>query len=175
YAYARKRDYEKALEICEWLIQDETTEIGGYRERSAVYSHMGDIKAAIRDQQYVISKGSEEPWDFFHLGLLQLEQSLAAQAADSFGMAVAMGDKAEYYYYRESALFFRAVAYLESGDFERAIQNCAEVAADFETYVRTTTFRGMRSREDILNAAHAALEARAHRGTSVEGEDCSEG
>jgi hypothetical protein len=65
--YACSRNYEKAIELCDWLIQDPATKIAGHRQRSAVRTHMGDIDGAIIDLKYVLETDRLEPADFHAL------------------------------------------------------------------------------------------------------------
>jgi tetratricopeptide (TPR) repeat protein len=161
YDYARKSEYPKALELCDWLIQEKTTEVAGYRKRAAVREHMGNIDGAISDLEYVISSNSKEPADFYGLGLLQLKRGLTAQAVDSFTAAIEIGEEAGFDYYRQGALLFRAEAYLKLCDFESAINDCSVLPVGYKTYMSSAA--GMRSKEDILAEANAALKSKNHK------------
>lgn len=158
YDYACKSEYPKALELCDWLIQDKSTEMAGYRKRAAVREHMGDIDGAIADLQQIVSDNSKEPADFYGLGLLQLQRGLTAQAVASFTTAIEIGDKAGFEYYRQGSLLFRAEAYLKLCDFENAINDCSVLPAGYKTYMGSAG--GMRSKEDILAEANAALKSK---------------
>jgi tetratricopeptide (TPR) repeat protein len=161
YDHARKFEYPKALELCDWLIQDKSTEIAGYRKRASVREHMGDIDGAISDFQHVVSTDPREPADFYRLGILQLQQGLTAQAVVSFTKAIEIGSEAGFHYYTPGALLFRAEAYLKLCDFENAISDCSTLPAGFNTYMGGSS--GMRSREDILGEANAALKAKRRK------------
>lgn len=161
YDYARKSDYPRALELCDWLIQEKSTEIAGYRKRAAVREHMGDIDGAIGDLQRVIASASVEPGDFYGLGLLLFQRGEAAQAVASFTRAIEIGSKAGFDYYTQGALIFRAEAYLKLCDFENAISDCSALPAGYKTYIGGSS--GMRSREDILGEANAALKSKGRQ------------
>ncbi|NMG72849.1 tetratricopeptide repeat protein [Parazoarcus communis] len=161
YGYACKSDYPKALELCDWLIQEKSTEIAGYRKRAFVREHMGDIDGAISDLQHVVFNNSKEPADFYGLGLLQLQRGLTAQAVASFTEAIEIGSEAGFDYYTQGALLFRAEAYLKLCDFENAISDCSTLPAGYKTYMGGAS--GMRSREDILGEANAALKLKGRK------------
>lgn len=158
YDYACKSDYPKALEICEWLIYDKSTEMAGYRQRAAVREHMRDFDGAICDLQRVVSDSQIEPGDFYGLGLLQFRQGLTAQAIASFTKAIEIGSEAGFEYYTKGSLLFRAEAYLKLCDYENAIRDCSALPADYKTYMGGAS--GMRSRENILDEANAALKSK---------------
>jgi hypothetical protein len=47
YAHASSGDYDKAIELCDWLLQDSATEIAGRRQRSAVKTHWATLTAQL--------------------------------------------------------------------------------------------------------------------------------
>lgn len=156
YDYARMSDYPQALEICDWLIEDKSTAIAGYRKRAAVREHMGDFEGAISDLLYVVSNDTGEPADFYGLGILQLQQGATAQAITAFTKAIEIGREAGFEYYTQGSLLFRAEAYLKLCDFEKAINDCTALPDGYKTYMGGAS--GMRSRENILDEAHFALK-----------------
>ncbi|MEO6146340.1 MAG: tetratricopeptide repeat protein [Sulfuriferula sp.] len=160
YDYACKTDYQTALEICEWLIQEKSTEMAGYRKRASVREHMGNFDGAISDLQHVVSFDAKEPADFYGLGLLQLQQGFTAPAVDSFSKAIELGSNTGFHYYTQGSLLFRAEAYLKLCEFEKAIEDCSALPTDYKTYVSSA---GMRSKEDIFNEANAALKAKGRK------------
>jgi tetratricopeptide (TPR) repeat protein len=161
YDYARKLDYPKALEICEWLIQEQSTEMAGHRKRAAIREHMGNFDGAISDLRHVVSNGSKEPADFYGLGLLQLQQGATTEAITSFTKAIELGREVGFDYYTQGSLLFRAEAYLKLCDFKNAIGDCSALPLGYQTYMGSAS--GMRSRENILDEANAALKAKPAR------------
>lgn len=158
YSYACKSDYQKALEICEWLIQETSTEIAGHRKRAAIREHMGDLDGAMSDLQYVVSNSPMEPADFYGLALLQFQQGLTTQAIASLTRAIELGNSAGFAYYTQGSLLFRAEAYLKLCDFENAIRDCLALPTGYKTYMGINS--GVRSREDILDEANAAIRSK---------------
>lgn len=49
YALATKKDYDKALAICNAVIKNYPSPPDGLRKRAAVYAHKGDLALAIGD------------------------------------------------------------------------------------------------------------------------------
>lgn len=158
YNYACSRNYEKAVELCDWLIQDPATEIAGRRQRSAVRTHMGDIDAAIIDLKYVLETVRLEPADFHALGILLLQNGSTIEAIERFGDAVKIGEAAKNHYYTNSSLLFGAEAKLKICDFDGAIKDVSGLPDGYRVYFSGT---GMRSKEDIADEARAAIERKA--------------
>lgn len=158
YDYACKGHYEKAIELCDWLICEPSTEIAGRRKRAAVKSHMGDIEGAILDLKFVLDTVRLEPADFHALGILLLKSGATAEAIESFSEAVKAGIVAKNDYYTDSSLLFGAEAKLKVCDYEGAAKDISDVADGFRAYIPGT---GMRSKEDILAEARAAIERKS--------------
>ena len=158
YNYACSRNYEKATELCDCLIQDPATEIAGHRQRAAVRTHMGDIEGAIIDLEHVLETDRLEPADFHALGMLLLENGSTSEAIERFGDAVKIGEAAKNHYYTNSSLLFGAEAKLKVCDFDGAIRDVSRVPDGYRAYLSGT---GMRSKEDIVDQAKAAIERKA--------------
>ncbi len=159
YNFACKAQYDEALKICDWLIEEKSTEVAGYRERAAVKEHMGDIHGAIADLQLVVVRAEDEPADFHALGLLLLQNGFTVDAINSFGKAISIGEKTGNHYYTNSSLLFRAEAYLKRADFKDALADVMHLPIGYQTYIPSS---GMRSKEQITKEASAAL-ARKHK------------
>lgn len=158
YKYACSRDYEKAIELCDCLIQDPATEIAGRRERSAVRTHMGDIDGAIIDLKYVLETFRLEPADHHALGILLLQNGSTIEAIERFGDAVKIGETAKNHYYTNSSLLFGAEAKLKVGDFDGAMRDVLGLPDGYRAYFSGT---GMRSKEDIADEARTAITRKA--------------
>lgn len=154
YQYACGRNYEKAVELCDWLIQDPATEIAGRRQRSAVRTHMGDIDGAINDLKFVVEKVHLEPADCHALGILLLQNGATIEAIERFADAVKLAEAANNHYYTNSSILFGAEAKLKNCDFDGAIRDVAELPDGYRAYFSGT---GMRSKEDISMEARAAM------------------
>ena len=157
YDLARKSQYDQALEICDWLIEEKTTEVAGYRERAAIKEHMDDLDGAIGDLKEVISRFDKEPADFHALGLLLLQSGATTEAIEAFGQAISLGEELENHYYTDSSYLFRAEARLKLNDPEEALVDVERLPDGYKAYVPGS---GMRSKEDIATQANAALARR---------------
>ena len=155
YTYACNRNYEKALELCDWLSQHSSTRIAGQRQRAAVKTHMGDIDGAIIDLKSVLETDRLEPADFHGLGMLLLQNGSTKEAIEQFSAAVQIGEAAGNHYYTNSSLLFRAEAKLKICDFAGARQDVSGLPSGYKAYFSGT---GMRSREDIDSEAGVALQ-----------------
>ena len=158
YAYACSGNYGKAIDLCDWLIQDPGTEIAGLRQRSAVKTHMGDIDGAIADLQALLEADRVEPADFHALGILLLQNGSTTEAIERFDDAVKIGAAAKNPYYTKSSLLFGAEAKLKVGDFDGALRDVAQLPDGFRAYFSGT---GMRTKEEIACEATAAIERKA--------------
>lgn len=158
YGHACKGNYDEALAICNWLIEDESTEVAGYRERAAVKEHMADVAGATRDLQNVVSRFTHEPADFYALGILLLQSGATSEAIDAFGQAVEIGVTENNTYYTNASLLFRAEAFLKRADFDEAVADAARLPDGYRTHIPGS---GMRSKEDISAEAAAAIGRKA--------------
>jgi tetratricopeptide (TPR) repeat protein len=158
YNYACSRNYERAVELCDWLIQDPATEIAGLRQRAAVRTHMGDLEGAIADLKCVLKMSQLEPADYHALGILLLQSGEAVEAIDKFADAVKIGDAAKSHYYTNSSLLYGAEAKLKVCDFDGALKDVTGLPDGYRAYFSGT---GMRSKEDIASEAEAAVARKA--------------
>ncbi len=158
YRLACKEQYADALEICNWLIEEESTAIAGYRQRAAVKEHMRDVNGAIQDLTVVTSRFAHEPADFHALGILLLQNGNTLDAIAAFGTAINLGKSSGNNYYSNSSLLFRSEAFLKRDDLEDAINEVTGLPNGYGTYISGT---GMRTRENILDDATAALKRKS--------------
>ncbi len=154
YGLACKSQYDQALAICDWIIEDSSTEVAGYRQHAAIKEHMSDIEGAILDLQAVISRFNREPADFHALGLLLLQSGATVDAIDVFSRAINLGEEADHHYYTNSSLLFRADAHLKRADFVEALKDIGHLPSGYQAYLPGS---GMRSKEQIFAEANAAL------------------
>ena len=145
---ATKKRFDDALGICDWLIQEPTTEIAGLRQRSGVKELAGDLRGAVEDLLKVVKRFPHEPGDFHALGLLQLELGDTQQSVASFGKAVALSEDSRTDYYKNSSLLFRAIANLKLGLLAEAEADCSKLPAGYRVHLNED---GDKSREDVLD------------------------
>lgn len=162
YGLACKSKYDEALAICNWLIEEKSTEVAGYRERAAVKEHMGDIEGAILDLQAAVSRFDKEPADFHALGLLLLQNGSTIDAIAAFSNAITLGENSGNHYYTNSSLIFRADAYLKRADYVEALADAEHLPLGYQAHISGS---GMRSKEQISVEASAALARKAKQRT----------
>lgn len=155
YGMAIKGNYAAALELCNWIIEEPTTEIAGLRQRAAVLEHMNDIGAAITDLRVLTEKYPHEPADFHALGILMLGYGDTSQAVSAFSNAIKLGEKKKFAYYENSSYLFRAEAQLKLMLYKEALEDAQRLPPDYGTYI---TGSGMRTKEQILKDAMDGLE-----------------
>ncbi|QYF94491.1 hypothetical protein KY495_04540 [Massilia sp. PAMC28688] len=156
YAMACKGDYTKALALCDRLMQDDMAVIAAQRQRAAIFSHQGNIKAAIADLEQVVRAFPCEPADFHALGILQLQAGDAADAVENFRKAVRADAAADSSYYTNSSLMFSAAAQLMLGNFSAAIAGAARLPDGYKVYIPGT---GIRTKEDVISKATGAASS----------------
>lgn len=150
--------YDDALAVCAWLMEDAATHVAGLRQRAEVKQAMQDLDGAIADLQSVVALFPHEPGDFYFLGILLLKNGSTAEAIRAFGAAIQADAKAGSSYYTQGARLFRAEAYLKNCDYDEAIADATSLPAGCKTHIPGS---GMRSREQILGDAAAALERKS--------------
>ncbi|NVD97748.1 M48 family metallopeptidase [Massilia sp. BJB1822] len=155
YAMASKGDYVAALDLCNWLVEESTTEIAGLRQRAAVLEHMNNIEAAIADLRVVTEKYPYEPADFHALGTLMLGFGDTSQAVAAFDKAIQLGREKKFAYYENSSSLFRAEALLKLNLYKEALEDARRLPPGYGTYIAGS---GMRTKEQILKEATDALE-----------------
>ncbi len=154
YSWARKDDYEKALALCDAVIQAHPSFPNGKRTRAAIYARKGDIDRAIADITDVIAKEPDDPSHYFFRGWWYLDSGNAKQAIEDLTKALALGKNNDNYH-DESTYFFRATAHLREGRYNEALADCQHVRDDFMIYIKSA---GKISKADIEREATAGKE-----------------
>jgi tetratricopeptide (TPR) repeat protein len=155
YSLAMKGQYAEALDICNWLIENPTTEIAGLRKRSAVLEHKRDVAGAITDLQTVIRLCPDEPADYYSLGILLLSSGETLSAVSAFTSALKIGETRDFTYYKDPSLLFRAEAQLKLTQYKKALDDVQSLPDGFGTYIPGT---GMRTKENIAKEAKDGIE-----------------
>lgn len=154
YGLALKNQSDKALALCDWLIEAQETSMSGHRQRAAVLEYIGNIQDAICDLEFVTSAGSREPADFHALGILYFNLGEMARAELAFTGALELGRAACNTYYKSSSHLFRAEARLKCADYKEALADVRELPDQYSTYMPGV---GMRSKEQIAVDAQREL------------------
>jgi tetratricopeptide (TPR) repeat protein len=152
FSAAKKDDYDKALAICNAVIQTHPSLPDGLRKRAEIYTRMGDLDRAIADLTEVIKKASDDPSDYFFRGWRYLDKGNAAKAVEDLTKALALGQKHDSHYHDESVHFFRAAALLRLERYKEALADCEHVRDDFLIYIRSA---GKITKADIVREAKA--------------------
>lgn len=128
-------NYEQAIAICDQVIRDHPTLPDGVRERAAIYARMGDYSRAITDIDAAITLDPTEPDYHFFRGWWHLVIGNFDEAVEAETTAIEVGNKKSGHPFRESAHFFRAVAFSQQGKFEEVLSDCEMVRDDYLIYL----------------------------------------
>jgi tetratricopeptide (TPR) repeat protein len=145
-----KKDYAKALEICNSVIKEYPSLVDGLRKRAAIYAHMGDLERAIADMTGVINLELEVPSNYFFRGWWHLDNGCPALSVDDLTRAIALGEEHNLHYHDQSAYFFRSAALLQLRRYAEALADIQHVDDDFLIF---TKFAGKLTKADIVRAA----------------------
>lgn len=117
-----------------------------------IHSREGDNKAALADLNKAILLFGKEPHPYYMRGIIYLQTGEYLTAVHDFSKVIELCDYHKSDYYRESAYFLRADAYVRLKEFVKAIADCAHISDDFSTWTDK-----LRTKKDVL-AACADLE-----------------
>jgi tetratricopeptide (TPR) repeat protein len=147
---ARAEDYEGALAIASKLIAQHPEEMKVWSLRSYIHARKRDCQTAVEDVSRAIEINSMEPALFFDRGRYHLTLRQFAEAAKDFTRALELCDRHHNDYYRESAHFMRAEAYLKLGRINEARADLKHVRDDFAVWIDLP-----RSKQAILDECNA--------------------
>lgn len=158
YGHALAGRFGEAINLCNSLISHDVTKLAGYRQSAAVKEYMSDVDGAIQDLQTLAAAASEEPSDFYALGLLLLQTGATMAAIQSFSNAISLCKTTGETYYLNGSHLFRAEAYLRICDYKLALADVERLPVGYRTHVPGT---GLRSKESIFAEATAALSQKS--------------
>ncbi|MFT3664283.1 tetratricopeptide repeat protein [Piscinibacter sp.] len=150
--FAKKGQYEEALLICEWLLEESSTQVAGLRRRASVFEQSGNLEQAIEDLEGILTLGIEEPADMYQLGLLYLQACRHIEAEIVLSKAVRVSLHEGFSYYLNSCRLLRAEALLRQRRGREALAELAEVPKGFSVYVYGS---GNRTQEGMTAEAQA--------------------
>jgi tetratricopeptide (TPR) repeat protein len=143
---AQSDNYSEAWSRLEILVSNNPKEEALiWRTRAYIHSREGDDKAAISDLDRSIFIFEKEPHPYYTRGIIYFQIGQFKNAVCDFSKVIELCDYYKSDYYRESAYFLRADAYVRLEDFEKAIADCAHVSDDFQTWTDK-----IRTKNDIL-------------------------
>ena len=158
YGHALAGRSEEAINLCNALISHDATKLAGYRQRAAVKEYAADVDGAIQDLQALAAGASEEPSDYYALGLLLLQTGATMAAIQAFSNVISLCKAAGEDYYLNGSHLFRAEAYLRICDYKLALADVERLPVGYRTHVPGT---GLRSKESIFAEATAALSQKS--------------
>lgn len=152
YEFAKKGQYENALSICKWLLDEPSTRVAGLRRRASVLEHCENIEMAIEDLEEILSLGVNEPADMYQLGLLYLQVDRDIEAEAVLGKAVLVSLDKGFAYYLNSCRLLLAEALLRQRKASKALTELAQIPQGFSVYVYGS---GNRTQQEMTAEAHA--------------------
>jgi tetratricopeptide (TPR) repeat protein len=143
-------DFEQALHLCNELISggDQIYEV--YSERSYSYHQLGRLSEALRDIEEMIGLRPNSASAYIRKSAINLEIGRDLIVVDCASIVIDSGDE----YFMSTALFYRAVAYLNLDKKSEAMRDGLRLPDEFEFAVKTKN-KGLwkLTRGDILNMA----------------------
>ena len=130
---AQDERYSEALSRLEDLTADDLQYRALiWRTRAYISSRKGDNVAAISDLTQSILLFAKEPHPYYTRGIIYLQIGDYVNAVNDFSKVLELCDLYNSDYYKESAYFLRADAYVRLKEFKMAIADCAHVSDDFQ-------------------------------------------
>lgn len=151
FRYSQREEYQKAFNICDRIIKQYPENSLGYRERAYVNARQRKHKKAVDDIGIAISLDPIQADYCFTRARWLLNCGRPEEACRDLSEVLFLEERFGREYYVESAYFYRAAAYLDSGLYKEALQDCRKVRNGFVVYMKG----GLRSKEDIERDARA--------------------
>ena len=148
-----QREYDEALRLCNEVLEEIPDSTDALRERSFVYRHMRDTRAAAKDLTRLIELGSDEPVDYFDRGDCYIDLGDQEQAIRDLTRVVELGEIHQHRYYTNAAYFFRAYALFAAGRYAEALVDCERLRDGFTFFVGGT----VRTKESLTAEIAARL------------------
>lgn len=133
------------------------TAADAWRQRAALRSQLHDRPGAVADMQAVTAMCDRRPADFHALGTLLLRGAATAPAIAAFDRAITLCEESGAADCLHAALLYRASAHLKLAHLAAALRDAMRLPPGYGGWVPG---EGMRAKEELLSAAHAALERR---------------
>jgi tetratricopeptide (TPR) repeat protein len=152
---SNNRDYERAIEVCNEIIDTFPLRADGFRQRAWVFSHQGILSKALDDISLAIDKGEDDPHDFALRGRWFIGVGNFKAAIEDQSKVIDIGEESQFFYHTESAYFFRAVAFFNVQQYQDAINDLSKVRDDFLLYEIGI---GKLSKKDILEKCNRNLK-----------------
>lgn len=165
HEHTRREEFAQALAICQHLILHKATRLAGYRERAEVWQSMNEPELALADLREAIAIGSQEPVDYYNLGIALLKQRDAREAVQAFTKAMEIGAACKFHYYTPSSRFHRAAALISLSMAEEALADCDKIEDGYSCYLPA---EGVITKEELVRRAQA-LPRRARATSKTDG------
>ena len=148
-----QRKHDEALRLCNEVLEEVPDSTDALRERSFVYRHMKDVRAASKDLTRLIELGSEEPGDYFVRGDCYINMGDYEQAIRDLTRVVELGEFHQFHYHTDLACFFRAYAFFAAGRYAEALADCERLREGYTYFVGGT----VRTKESLMAEIAARL------------------
>ncbi|MDJ0863507.1 MAG: hypothetical protein QNJ82_14865 [Gammaproteobacteria bacterium] len=150
HAYSDRKEFSRALALCQHMIVHDSTRLAGYRERAEVWQDMSEHDLSLYDLKQLAASGSVEPVDYYNLGISLLRNTEAKEAVDAFTRGIELGAEHQSFYYTQSCRFHRAFALLRLGMPKEALEDCNEVEDGYKCFLPS---EGLKTKEDLISQA----------------------
>ena len=144
-ALVKTHNHEAAFVLIDDLFRDHGEQPELWAIRAYVAANKRDYEAAEHAMGRAIHLEQWQPEYFFTRGRYRLKSERFTEAVDDFTRTIELCDHHRSDYYRESAHFLRAEAYLALGMTDRARVDCEHVRDETTLWVDS-----VRSKKDIL-------------------------
>ena len=154
HAYSERKEFSRALTLCQHLIINKSTRMVGYRERAEIWQDMSEHDLAIYDLKQLAASGSVEPADYYNLGIALLRNTEAKEAVGAFTKAIDLSVEHQSTYYTQSCKFHRAAALLRLGMPKEALEDCNDIEDGYKCFLAS---EGLKTKEDLVAQAQKQM------------------
>ncbi len=139
-------DFQSALEVCQILLNEPATNLAGLRARADIYSDMREKELELADRESLANLGSEEPGDYYELGIGLWRSGRFPEAATAFSEAISLGNKEDFDYYTNSSRMHLVATLLKLKRYDEASRECLLIPDNYSSYLPS----GMMTKEQLM-------------------------
>lgn len=151
---------ERAIEVCNQLIEHSPEMYSAYSERSKSFYKIGAVDDAFLDLEILLKLRPDIATPFMQMAEWQMTLGKYTKAIENLTTVLAKNDD----YYRDVAVFHRIVAQIELGNYRGALIDCNALPIGFSFYAKTARGSGpMLTKEQLIDLAQQknSLEGRS--------------
>ena len=127
-----RKEFDKALELCEERVRDGKDSTGNVlRQRAYLYARDGNYESALADRETIIESGEAKLQDFFQAGNAALFLCRFDRAESHFLKLIEYGSESSEDWFAAAAHFLAAYAQLRLRKPEEALSSVS-IAAELE-------------------------------------------